>query len=116
MLIKFKAIDTKNNIISEPFCLPDIHSGGLCNTKSLYANCEEHIIIQFTNSRDDYGNEIYEGDILNNEVEVYYNTNWSAYCVRKIEETLFHKFLYQYIVDNDDIKITGNVNIKDKDK
>jgi len=109
---EFKCIS--NNIISEPFCLSDIHSNGLCNTKSLYIDCEEHIIIQYSGKHDDYNNDIYEGDILNNEVEVYYSNDWSAFCVKKLNSKYFFNFLYKYIVNEDDVKITGNIHI-DKD-
>lgn len=55
--------------------------------------------------------EIFEGDILNNEVEVYWNINWYAWCVRKLNTKIIYKLLYKYIVDfdGDEIEKTGTV-------
>jgi hypothetical protein len=111
-MIKFKAIDTTEEIVSEPFTLSNIHSSGLCNTKSLYVDCEEHIIIQYTGKHDDYDKDIYEGDILNNEVRVYYSDDWSAFCVKKLDGKYFYNYLHQYMVNVDEVKITGNIHIK----
>lgn len=116
MIFKFKAINKKNKIVSEPFSLADTHIGGFF--KGLYVDFPENIVvefIQYTNKHDDYDNDIYEGDILNDEVEVYYSDDWAAFCVKKLGEKYFNNFLYQYIVNLPDdvyVKVTGNIYLK----
>lgn len=59
--------------------------------------------------------EVCEGDLINDNMEVYWSNHWLAWAVRRFVrrfgEGIIDKLLYRYIVDcsEDEIVITGDI-------
>ena len=94
------------------------NSGYYCvgeGLKTINPGRGEYIIQQFTGIQDNYGVDIYEGDILSNDDEnwqVYFsNDNLAWYIGFGPDNVDCDEFLYEYVTINNKslLKIVGNI-------
>ena len=55
--------------------------------------------------------ELYGGDLINDNMEVYWSDQWNAWAVRKSGNKTIGALLYKFIVNcnEDEIRIVGNI-------
>ena len=107
---KFRAWDTFNKIWLDPKVFSIGIDDGLLRNKECNGIIGGIEIVQYTGYKAENG-ELYEGDLINDNMEVYWNYNCNAWAVREFGSKIIFALLYKFITncDEDNIKIFGNI-------